>query len=198
VTRHLRLAALAAVAALSACGGKTAAPPGLLLNDPAAVAVFRGVTSKHGLDPANPVHPYHPYLAIANAGGNDLNIIDAVDDSLVMAPVPLRGLVYPVPDRPTLLVSGDLGDRKPDLLVAVSSGTSSLQIIRTWTADGAVEGEVELGGDVVALVALPFDPGAPGAVKIAAALAGEGSRSSRSRGPWPAMARRSTSPARPS
>ncbi len=176
MTRHLRLAALAAVAALSACGGKTAAPPGLLLNDPAAVAVFRGVTSKHGLDPANPVHPYHPYLAIANAGGNDLNIIDAVDDSLVMAPVPLRGLVYPVPDRPTLLVSGDLGDRKPDLLVAVSSGASSLQIMRTWTADGAVEGEVELGADVVALVALPFDPDAPGTVRtvrIAAALAGE-------------------------
>ncbi|HEX9401922.1 MAG TPA: hypothetical protein VF912_17565 [Anaeromyxobacter sp.] len=173
MTRHVRLAALAVAANLAACGSKTATPPGLLLNEPAAVAVFRGVTSKHGVDPANPVHPYHPYLAIANAGGNDLSIVDAVDDSLVDAPVPLRGLVYPVPARPMLLASGDLGDRKPDLLVAVSSGDSSLQIIRTWAADGAVEGEVDLGGDILALVALPFDPGAPGAVKIAAALAGE-------------------------
>jgi hypothetical protein len=172
--KHLaRLSALALAAALAACGSTTATPPGLLLNAPSAVAVFRGVTSKHGQDPSNPVHPYHPYLAIANAGGNDLSIVDAVDDSIVLAPVPLRGLVYPVGGGPMLLASGDLGDRKPDLLVVVSSGDSRLQIVRTWATDGAVEGTVDLGSgaDVLALAALPFDPDALGTVRIAAALA---------------------------
>ena len=135
--------------------------------------MFRGVTTKHGLDPANPSRPYFPHIAVANAGANDVSIVDGVDDSLVAAPIPLRGLVYPLPGRPALLASGDLGDLKPDLLVAVSAGDSRLQIIRTWAADGAVVGEVDLGADVLALAALAPDPGAPGAVQIVAALAGE-------------------------
>jgi hypothetical protein len=85
--------------------------------------------------------------------------------------VALRTLVYPVPGRPALLASADLGDGKADLLVAVSAGDSKLQVLRTWTTDGdVVDPPVELGGDVVALVAVPS---AQGTARIAAALSGE-------------------------
>jgi hypothetical protein len=170
MSRHVRAAALAAALALAACGDDEAESPGLLLNEPSAVAVFHGLTPKHA--------GVHPYLAIANAGGNDVTIVDAVDDSIVLAPVPLRPLVYPVPGRPMLLASARLGDDPapppasplPDLLVAVAAGDSRLQVIRTWDSSGAIEGAVELGGDVLALTAVPAPSGF---ARIAAALSGE-------------------------
>ncbi len=163
MTTRLRLAALAV--ALAACGKKTHVTPGLLLAEPSAVAAFRGITTKSA--------DLRPYLAIANSGSNDLTILDGVDDKLVPAPVQLRSLVYPVPGRPALLASADLGDGKADLLLAVSAGDSRLQVIRTWTADGAIDAAVDLDGDVLALAAFPFDPDAPGTVRVAAALSGE-------------------------
>jgi hypothetical protein len=173
-----RIAALTA-AALAACTSTSAPQPGALFNEPTAVAVFRGVTIASGADPADPVYPYRPYMAVANSGANALSIIDALTDAIVPAPIPLRGLVYPVPGRPMILVSADLGDLKPDLLVAVAAGElptlggSRLVVLRTWAADGAIAGQVDLPGDVLALAALPFDPAAPGQVKLAAALADE-------------------------
>ena len=164
MTTHFRLAALA-LAAAAACGKTTHVTPGLLLAEPSAVAAFRGITKKNA--------DLRPYLAIANPGSNELTIVDGADDSLVPAPVALRSLVYPVPGRPALLASADLGDGKADLLVAVSAGDSRLQVIRTWTNEGAIDASVDLDGDVLALAALPFDPDAPGTVRVAAALAGE-------------------------
>jgi hypothetical protein len=163
MTTRLRLAAL--TLALAACGKSSKTTPGLLLNEPSGVAVFRGYTTKTA--------DLHPYLAIANAATNDLTIVDAVDDVGVPSPVALRTLVYPVPGRPALLASADLGDGKADLLVAVSAGDSKLQVIRTWTAEGVIDADVDLGGDVLALAALPFDPDSVGTVRVAAALSGE-------------------------
>jgi hypothetical protein len=174
-----RLLAAAALFALAGCPSSSTPPTGAAFTEPSAVAVFRGVTIKSGLDPTNPVYPYHPYLVVANAGGNNLGLFDAVDDTVVQAPAPLHGLVYPVPGRPLRVVSGDLGDRKPDLLAVVTAGDlpwlggASLELIRTWAADGAVVGSVPLDGDVLAITALPFDPSAPGAVQLVAALADE-------------------------
>lgn len=166
MTIRLRLAALALAAALAACGKSSKTTPGLLLGEPSAVAAFRGYTTKF----PDLLQPPHPYLAIANAATNDLTIVDAVDDVGVSAPVALRSLVYPVPGRPALLASAGLGDGKADLLVAVSAGDSKLQVLRTWTTDGdVVDPPVELGGDVVALVAVPSPQGT---ARIAAALAG--------------------------
>jgi hypothetical protein len=183
VTRGLRPAALALAAALAACGNDVATEPGLLLSEPSAVAVYRGLTPRRA--------GVWPYIAVANASSNDLTLLDALDDQPVLAPVPLRPLVIPVPGRPALLASADLGDSvldpgnldpKPDLLVAVSAGSSVLQVIRTWTLGGGVAcGDrdpqdppdppcVDLGSDVLALVALP--PPSPGQARIAAALAG--------------------------
>lgn len=181
-----RLAALLAAAALSACTSTSASPPGALFNQPSALAAFRGVTPKSGREPTGPF-PYLPYFAVANAGSNDLSIIDAGDDTVVKAPILLRGVVYSVPGRPVLLVSGDLGDEKPDLLAVVTAGDlpwlggSRVEVVRTWRgdgglatlADGVTTAEVELGADILDLVALPFDPAAPGSVTLVAALAGD-------------------------
>jgi hypothetical protein len=173
VTSSLRLPALALAAALAACGEDPAVEASLLLAEPSAVAVYRGLTPKHA--------EVHPYLAVANAATNDLTLLDAVNDSQVLAPVPLRPMVIPVPGRPALLVSADLGDstpgdERPDLLAAVSAGSSVLQVIATWIPGGGVacggEGEpacIDLGADVLALVALPPEGGE---ARVAAALAG--------------------------
>lgn len=176
---RLPLAALAAGLVLATgCTNPSAPAAGALLNEPTAIAVFRGVTVVSAGDPSGP-YPYRPFFAVANAGSNDLTILDGVTDQLVPAPVPLRGLVYPVPGRPVLLAAADLGDRKPDLLVAVTAGDlpglggSRLEVISTWRPDGAVAGTVDVGGDVLALAPLPFDPADLGTVKVVAALAGD-------------------------
>jgi hypothetical protein len=169
VTAPKRLAGVALAASLAACGSKSAPPVGLLLREPSAVATFRGFNFRNPPGPG--VSPY-PYLAIANAASNELTIVDAVTDAGVPAPVSLRTLVVPVPDRPALLASADLGDGGAYLLVAVTAGDSRLQVVRTWSADLDVDAgrEVPLDGDVIALVAVPT--GTPGQARIAAALSG--------------------------
>lgn len=162
MTRSIRTAAALALAAgLAACGNGSAPTAGLLLSQPSAIAAYRGLTTKHA--------DLHPYLAVANPASNDLTIVDAVDDSVVPAPVPLRSLVIPVADGPTLLASASLGDGEADLLVAVPAGGSALQVIRTWSSVGEVAFEVPLGADVLALVAVPSDAGS---ARVAAALSG--------------------------
>ncbi|BDG06221.1 hypothetical protein [Anaeromyxobacter oryzae] len=186
---HRLIAALALAAGL-ACNTSTGRP-GLGLSAPAAVAVFNGLTSK------NP--DLHPYVAIANGGKDELVLVDALDDQPVIAPVVVRALSIPVTaPRPARLVSASLGDvdanGKPmaDLLVAVSAGSSVLQVVNTWgKADGSPDPrvmrdlDVDLAGtdgaDVLALVAapVPVDNGdgtfsaAKGRVRIVAALSGQ-------------------------
>ncbi|HEX9242259.1 MAG TPA: hypothetical protein VF875_07420, partial [Anaeromyxobacter sp.] len=170
---RVRLAALVGLAALAACGSKTATSPIANLAEPTAVAVFRGVTSAHGTaDRPGHANPYSPHLAVANAQTDDLTIVDAVTDAVLPSPVPLHGLVYPFAFRPALVVAADLGDGKPDLLVGVSGGDSKLKLVRTWEADGAIVAELDLYATVVALLALPPDPGVPGTARLVAALAG--------------------------
>jgi hypothetical protein len=163
MTARVRIAAAALACALAACGDDEAQPQGLLLAEPNGAAPFHGLT---GSDTTA-----RPYLAIANAGTNDLTILDALTNRGVPAPFPLRTLVYPVPGRPVLLASARLGDGndRPDLLVAVTAGDSRLQVIHTWDASGAIGDTVDLGGDVLAIVAVPSPAGR---ARIAAALSG--------------------------
>jgi hypothetical protein len=181
---HRFLAALALVAGL-ACNSATGRP-GLGLSAPSAVAIFNGITSRHP-------EALHPYVAIANAGKDEIVLVDAVDDEPVLAPVMIRALSIPVPEpRPARLVSGSLGDGQADLLVAVSEGSAVLQVVNTWgTTSGAPdprivrELEVDLsggaGGGVLAIVAVPVavrDAGGvvavtSGRVRIVAALTGQ-------------------------
>jgi hypothetical protein len=184
VTPRAPLAAALAAVSLAACTSKTAPSSGNLLTEPSSVAVFRGVTTRSGVQAQRVGGSfYRPYIAIANAGSNDLSIVDGVDDSLIEAPAVTRGLVYPAPGRPLILAAGDLGDALPDLLVVVTAGelpwegSSQLRVVRTWRADGSIVDRtgggaaVDLGADVLGLLALPTSTA--GAVTLVAALADE-------------------------
>jgi hypothetical protein len=174
VTRA-RLAVVAGLAAAAAagCGSKSATPQGASFRLPSAIAVFHGRTT------ADP-NDIGVYLAVANEGRNDLTLVNATNDSILLGSVLLRPLAIPFPDRPALLASASLGDSKADLLVGVSAGSSVLQLVQTWeptnTVDGNVAGgqAVDLGADVLRIIALPPEPAQPPkTARLAVALAGE-------------------------
>jgi hypothetical protein len=164
VTRRA-LAALA-ILALAACN-KGSTGPAFRLSEPSSLAPFWGVSHKHP-------DILHPYVAVANTGQDELVLFDPVDNATVSAPIVIRPLSIPTPDpRPSLVASArfKLGDSppavdQPDLLVAVSAGGTSLQLIRTWASGHysdpglAVDASgqplsVELGAQVLALQATP-------------------------------------------
>jgi hypothetical protein len=172
--RLAALAGLAALAALAGCNNKASTVPIGNLAEPSSVAVFRGLAPSFPKSETSPPpggHPYHPFFAVANGRSDDLTIIDAVNDAVLPATVPLHGLAYPVPFRPALVASADLGDQLPDLLVAVSAGDSRLKLVRTWVPDGAIVSEVDLGTTVIALAPLPN--ATKHTAQVVVALAGE-------------------------
>jgi hypothetical protein len=169
----LLAAALALALSGAACTKTAANAPGVRFRQPSSLAVFRGIT----LGDATTVKPY---FAVANQSRNDVSIVDAVTDSAVQAPLKLRTLVLPVDERPTLVAAASLGDdpavgqAMPDVLVAVASGDSVLQLVETWNTANLVHSEpatdplaVELGHDIRALVAVPSPAGT---ARIAAVL----------------------------
>jgi len=178
-----RLAPLA-LAVAAACGSATPTAQ-IRFQEPMAVAVFNGITVQ---TPGT----VKPYFAVANAGRADLTLLDAVSGQAVAAPVVLRSLAIPTPSvRPSLLVSARLGDdqapppgqpqtHRPDLLVAVGAGSSQLELVSTWGADGAVSipsAGVDLGAgsEILAAIATPVvESGAvaSGRVRVIAALSG--------------------------
>ncbi len=168
--------ALLAALALSAlaCTKTSSTKPGIRFRQPSSVAVFRGRTLANST-------ATRPYLVVANQSRNDLSIVDAVTDAGVPAPIKLYTLTLPVEGRPALVAAASLGDYevpgdertpKPDLLVAVSSGGSVLQLVETWNTANLVHPDgplaVELGYDILALAPVPS---APGTARIAAVLA---------------------------
>lgn len=173
-----RWLAFLALAGLAACGRK-ASTITVGFAQPSAVVAFRGFT---------PDHPeLRPYFAVANAARTDLTLIDASDDTPVLAPVIVRSLAVPVPDpRPTLLAASSLfeAEAKPDLLVVASSGTPALQLVETWVASARVVDEADLGAlapgaAILALAAVPVPDGptppagnTPGRVRVVVALSG--------------------------
>lgn len=182
---RLAVALAAALAFATACKGSSSSPD-LRLHQPASAAVFRGYTDRVPTQA-------HPYVAFASSGADELALLDAVSDEAVASVIAIRPLSIPVPDpRPALVASAQLGDDagqpRSDLLVAVSAGSSSLQLVRTWAvngvpAPGVVDDlHVDLGGPVQALLAVPAVDAAGARVKgeawVIAAVAptsGEGS-----------------------
>lgn len=142
LTPAVLAALLAAAGPLAGCS-KTHARPGLKLNGPSALAVYRGVTER---DPT----ALRTYLAVANERGDDLRILDAVDGQAVLAPGLVQALSVPTVPRPALLASGGLSDGGADLLVVAPAGlaacdaaspyrlTGCLQVVDTWTPATAI------------------------------------------------------------
>jgi hypothetical protein len=169
--------------AAAACNRGTASPA-LRLSQPSAVAVFSGFTARHA--------ELWPYVAVGNSGQDELILFDAVSDRVVSAPIVLRPLSIPVnAPRPALLASASFPSAdpgappRPSLLVVATAGSSALQLVRTWPSGVAgVSGPgladvdpVELGDEVLALLATPVPAGSADAVeadrlRVVAALAG--------------------------
>lgn len=183
--RALALAALA----LAAVGcNKGSSGPAFRFAEPSSVAVFRGYASQHG--------SLHPYVAVANSGQDELVLFDPVDDKVVAAPILIRPVSIPLPHpRPALVASAQFQrpvaagattpdpsfPDPPDLLVAVSSGSTELQLIRTWKRDtapdpGLEDVTVDLGGEIQALIATPSVDASgavvPDRVRVIASIAG--------------------------
>jgi hypothetical protein len=171
VTRARLLAGgLFAALAAAGCGGSSPATPPAAFQQPSSIAAFQGYT----IDAPSALRPY---FAVANANRNDLALVDALDDTPVDAPIDIRSVVIPVPERPALLAAASLGDGKADLLVVVAGGDSVVQVVTTWDPSNVVHSDpaaatplaVDLGADVLALAAVPSPPGT---ARVAAALAG--------------------------
>ncbi len=181
--RH-RLLALAVL--LAACN-RGSSDPSMRLSQPSALAIFHGYTDRHDA--------LWPYAAVANSAQDELIMFDAVQDRPVSAPILLRPLSIPLPaPRPAFLASARFqppsGDPRPrpSLLAVVSAGSSEVQLIRTWRDTSPVpavgpgladEDPVDVGGEVLALVAAPVVTGSgedvqvePDRVRVIAALAG--------------------------
>jgi hypothetical protein len=146
----LSLAALAALPVLPACN-KGSAGPTFRLAEPSSITVARAFGTRHGGDP-------WPYAFVANTAHDELIQLDAVDDSVVSAPIVLRPMSIPVyAPRPALVTSAEFhppapatageDNRRPSLVVVVSAGSSQLQLIRTWKTGSKTLLEAGLAGD---------------------------------------------------
>jgi hypothetical protein len=172
----LRIGPLLLAAAICAAGcGSTVGTQPVGFDTPMAAAVFHGLTSKNASDAR------HPYVAVANTGRHDLVLVDAIDDAPVLAPILIRSLGVPLAGLPTLVAATSLADEKPDLLVALSAGSSVVQVVNTWSVDNGAAAEVDLaavapGEQVLAVLALPVPDGAgvlvAGQARVLVALTG--------------------------
>jgi hypothetical protein len=113
------------------------------------VAVYHGVTTRDAA--------LRSYLAVANARGNDLRILDAIDGTAVLAPGLIVSLSVPTQPRPALLAAGSLHDevQAADLLVVAPVGlvacdpatgrlSGCVQVVDTWNATTAVASRLTL------------------------------------------------------
>jgi hypothetical protein len=157
--RHLA-AVLAFAFAVAGCGTSAANTVGARLNGPTAIVPFAGaMAAKNG-------GAVHDYLAVASSRGDEIAFLDPGDDNPVLGPGSVFPLVVPTAPQPLLLAAASLGDdtaagRRADLLVAVSAGSRTLQVVNTWqpTANSISE-EVDLsrpptnlGGEIVSIAA---------------------------------------------
>lgn len=171
----IRRALFALAPALLAACNQGSAGPSLRLSQPSAVAVFSGYTDRHT--------SLWPYAAVANSARDELILFDAVENKVVAAPIVLRPLSIPVgAPRPALLAAASFAPpaeqpERPSLLVVATAGSSELQLVRTWHAEGftgpglAEEAPIDLGSEILAVVAAPV-AGATDRVRVVASLAG--------------------------
>jgi hypothetical protein len=112
-------------------------------------------------------------LAVASFRGDELVLVDPLDESPVAGPNISWALSIPTLPRPAFLAAGSLGDDLADLLV-VAGAEPKLQIIGTWL-DGGDGGYATAGFGVVQTLDLSGVTGAGAQIlSIAAASVPEG------------------------
>ena len=182
------IAVLAAAALLLACG-KTTTRPAAGFRGMSAVVVFKGYMNEQPTE-------LRTFVATANPLGDELKFVDAVEDRVVLAPVPVGPLALPTLPRPAFLAATSLSDATPlaDLLVVASRSPQSvggavpavwLEVVNTWNPETRLEARVSLGAvapdaNLVALIATPVPRAAagggveatPGRARVLAALSG--------------------------
>jgi hypothetical protein len=164
---------LLAAVALAGCAKNTARPTAKMIG-PKGVAVYHG----YGADQPGLLRPL---VAVANTGGDDLRIIDAVTNKVLEGPTLVAALAVPTEPRPSLIAAGSLHDQgaagtnvlKADLLVVAPSGQVSrpppaaagtfgavVQSIVTWDDKTRIGETVDLGdllpdGALTSLLVVP-------------------------------------------
>jgi hypothetical protein len=126
---------LLALVLLAGCS-KNTTRPGASFQSPSGVTVFRGYT---GQAPA----ALGTYVAVADARGDDIRLINAVDNTIVLSQTLVSPLRVPVDPRPARLAAGSLND--------VDTGTSPAPVDRPWLlvsgSTGMVTRESPLPGE---------------------------------------------------
>jgi hypothetical protein len=163
---------LVALALLAGCDS-TSTRPSIRLSGPAAVAIYRGLSTR---DAAN----LRTYFAVANERGDDLRLLDAIDGQAVLAPALVQALSVPTAPRPSMLAAGGLHDAEPagktDLLAVASTGlvacdpttptrlSGCVEVVATWVAATAMSSSLRVtvddlpGGQDAAVLSLAVAP----------------------------------------
>ncbi len=161
--KRLVLAAAAFLAGACSTGPTTV---GLRLSEPSAVVAYRGVAF------ASPNDAVRPLLAVASRRSDDLRLIDPNTDLPIFGPGVIFPLTIPTAPRPQLLASASLGDGGADVLVAVSAGSTSLQVIETWTEKGRLAfppvplGALDPDAEILSVLGVPATRDASGNVLV--------------------------------
>ncbi len=158
---------MAPVAVLAACSG-TPPPSSASYRGPQAVASYIGVTETR---PGT----LWPYLAVADARGADLRILDPASDNVLNSPGHAFPLSIPVLQNPRYLASASLRDGQADLLAVAGVGTQ-VQIVATWVEGTGVARSYDLSGlagpgaEILSMTAIPY-PGPPAGTPPVATVA---------------------------
>ena len=148
---------LLALLAMAGCAKNTTRPSGKM-HGPQGVAVYHGLA-------ADQPGVLRTLVAVANTRGDDLRLIDAVTDKVLLGPTLVAALAVPTEPRPSLIAAGSLHDQAPDgtsleradLLVVAPRGQVSrplpaasgtfgvvIQTIVTWDEKTRVDTTVDL------------------------------------------------------
>jgi hypothetical protein len=172
----IRLAILLLALVATACSD-SAPNVGARFGNPSAITAFQGVTERRP--------EVSPYLAVANAGSDQLSIIDPRDDRPVQSPGLVFPLAVPTDGSPMFVAAASLADGGADALVVAGppgapdpvTGAQevTLQLVATW--DGKprrfASHAVGSGGEIIlAIAGVPVPQDAPAAGGVFPPVAG--------------------------
>jgi hypothetical protein len=143
--------------ALAGCA-KSTSRPSAKMKGPTGVALFRGYA-------ADAPGTLRQLVAVSNTRGDDLRVIDAMTNQVLLGPTLVAALTIPTESRPTLIAAGRLDDLDgtgtgvaalPDLLVVAPRGlvarpsqpdqfAAAIQVVVTWDPAMRVDRTIDLG-----------------------------------------------------